>query len=174
AAVAASLVGHRGLLQTSGGLTILPSRGRNRCDRDRYTGGMPESTLLVVLLVAILVAIVLLVLLLLRKPDAMLEAHRSRLEQALRDEQRDGRAELRQQLDSLSGQQETRIDGFGRNLAELTARTDQRLDLLREALIDDARKARAEGAELQQRSSDAIGQRLSELTQRNEQRIGEM
>ncbi|MGH8073159.1 MAG: DNA recombination protein RmuC, partial [Lysobacter sp.] len=92
---------------------------------------MPESTLLVVLLVAILVAIVLLVLLLLRKPDAMLEAHRSRLEQALRDEQRDGRAELRQQLDSLSGQQETRIDGFGRNLAELTQRTDQRLDLLR-------------------------------------------
>ena len=135
---------------------------------------MSESVLLVVLLVAALVAIVLLVLLLLRRPDTVLEAHRGRLEQALRDEQRSGRAELRQQLDSLSGQQETRIDGFGRNLADLTARTDQRLDLLREALIDDARKARAEGAELQQRSSDAIGQRLSELTQRNEQRIGEM
>ena len=157
-----------------GGTKILPSRGLNRRDAGSYTGGMSESALLVVLLVATLVAIVLLVLLLLRKPDALLEAHRSRLEQALRDEQRDGRAELRQQLDSLSSQQETRIDGFGRNLAELTQRTDQRLDLLREALIEDARKARAEGAELQQRSSDAIGQRLSEMTQRNEQRIGEM
>ena len=135
---------------------------------------MSESTLLVVLLLAVLVAIALLVLLLLRKPDTVLEAHRNRLEQALRDEQRDGRAELRQQLDSLSGQQETRIDGFGRNLAELTRRTDQRLDLLRETLLEDARKARAEGAESQQRANDAIGQRLGELTQRNEQRIGEM
>ncbi|WP_425476977.1 DNA recombination protein RmuC [Novilysobacter arseniciresistens] len=123
---------------------------------------------------ALLVAIVLLVALLLRKPDALLETHRNRLEQALREEQRQGRAELRQQLDSLSGQQESRIDGFGRNLAELTLRTDQRLDLLREALIDDARKARAEGADLQQRSSDALGNKLAELTQRNELRIGEM
>ncbi len=155
-------------------VTILPSRRLNRRDRDGYTGGMTESTLLVVLLAAVLVAIVLLVLLLLRKPDAALEAHRSRLEQALREEQRGGRAELRQQLDSASAQQQSRIEGFGGKLAEFTQRTDQRLDLLREALIEDARKARAEGAESQQRSSDAIGQRLSELTQRNEQRIGEM
>jgi DNA recombination protein RmuC len=136
---------------------------------------MPEtSVLLILVLVAVLVVIALLVMLLLRKPDAVLESHRARLEQALRDEQRDGRAELRQQLDSLSGQQEARIDGFGRNLTELTVRTDQRLDLLREALLEDARKARVEAAELQQRSSDVIGQRLTELTQRNELRIGEM
>src|SRR3546814_21146454 len=52
--------------------------------------------------------------------------------------------------------------------------TDQRLDVLREALTEDARKARSEGAEQQQRFADNLGQRLNELTQRNEQRIGEM
>ncbi|MGY0617980.1 DNA recombination protein RmuC [Lysobacter sp. A378] len=136
---------------------------------------MPESSLLlIILLLAVLVAIVLLVLLLLRKPDAVLEAHRAGLEQALRDEQRDGRGELRQQLDSIAQQQDTRMEGFGGKLTELTVRTDQRLDLLRDALLEDARKARSEGAELQQRSSDAVGQRLTELTQRNELRIGEM
>ncbi|NZA24833.1 DNA recombination protein RmuC [Luteimonas sp. SJ-92] len=107
------------------------------------------------------------------------------LERALREEQRDGRAELRQQLDSLSATQAQRIDAFGaqlqgvatrtdQRLDELSNRTDQRLDLLREALIEDARKARQEAADLQQRFGDGLGQRLTELTQRNEQRIGEM
>jgi len=132
------------------------------------------SLLLILLLVAVLVAIALLVILLRRKPDAVLEIHRTRLEQALRDEQRDGRGELRLQLDSLSAQQELRIDGFGGKLTELTVRTDQRLDVLREALTDDARKGRVEGAELQQRFADSLGQRLNEMTQRNELRIGEM
>ena len=136
---------------------------------------MPEpSLLLIVLLVAVLGAIVLLVILLLRKPDAVLENHRTRLEQSLREEQRDGRGELRLQLDGMSLQQEQRIDGFGGKLTELTVRTDQRLDVLREALTEDARKGRAEGAELQQRFAEAIGQRLNEMTQRNELRIGEM
>ena len=88
------------------------------------------SLLLILLLVAVLIAIALLVILLLRKPDAVLEIHRTRLEQALRDEQRDGRGELRLQLDSLSAQQEQRIDGFGAKLTELTVRTDARLDPL--------------------------------------------
>ncbi|MDQ3618234.1 MAG: DNA recombination protein RmuC [Pseudomonadota bacterium] len=136
---------------------------------------MPETSLLLVaLLIAILVVIVLLILLLRRKPDAVLETHRARLEQALRDEQRDGRGELRQQLDSMSAQQEARIEGFGGKLAELTTRTDQRLDVLREALTEDARKGRSETAELQQRFADSLGQRLQEMTQRNDQRIGEM
>jgi DNA recombination protein RmuC len=74
----------------------------------------------------------------------------------LRAEEREGRAELRQQLDSLGG------------------RTDQRLDLLREALAEDARKARSEGADLQQRFSETLGARLKELTDRNELRLGEM
>jgi len=135
---------------------------------------LESSTLLILLLLAVLVAIALLVVLLLRRPDAMLEAHRARLEQALRDEQREGRAELRQHLDSISAQQEARIEGFSGKLGDLTSRTDQRLESLRAALIEDARVGRVEAAEVQQRSSDAIGQKLSELTQRNEQRIGEM
>ena len=44
----------------------------------------------------------------------------------------------------------------------------------REAVAEDARKARSEGAEGQQRFADQLGQRLSELIQRNEQRLGEM
>ncbi|MFD0739727.1 DNA recombination protein RmuC [Lysobacter koreensis] len=136
---------------------------------------MPETSLLLVaLLVAVLIAIVLLVILLLRKPDAVLESHRARLEQALRDEQREGRGELRQQLEGMSLQQEQRIDGFGGRLTELTVRTDARLDVLREALTEDARRGRAEGAELQQRFAESLGQRLNEMTQRNELRLGEM
>src|SRR3546814_19002245 len=57
---------------------------------------------------------------------------------------------------------------------EFSTRTDQGLDVLREALTEYARKARSEGADLQQRFADTLGQRLAELTQRNEQRIGEM
>lgn len=129
---------------------------------------MPETpVLLVLLLAAVAVAIVLLFILLLRKPGRGLEA-------ALREEQREGRVELRQQLDSLSAAQAQRIEGFGARLTEFSTRTDQRLDVLREALTDDARKARSEGADAQQRFADALGQRLNELTQRNEQRIGEM
>ncbi|TYT26459.1 DNA recombination protein RmuC [Luteimonas viscosa] len=128
---------------------------------------MDQETLLWLLCGMGLVALALLVVLLLRRPEA-------RLEQALREEQRDGRAELRQQLDSLSASQEQRIDAFGRRLDDLATRTDQRLDVLREALTDDARKARSETAELHQRFESALGQRLAELTQRNEQRIGEM
>jgi DNA recombination protein RmuC len=125
------------------------------------------SLLLTLLLIAAAATIILLLVLLLRKPD-------NRLESSLREEQRTGRGELREQLDGLARQQEQRIEGFGARLTEFNARTDQRLDVLREALTDDARKARAETAEQQQRLSDTLGLRLNELTQRNEQRIGEM
>lgn len=129
---------------------------------------MPANDLLLLLLLlGVLAAIVLLIVLLLRRPERVLEA-------ALREEQRSGRSELREQLDSLSAAQEQRIEGFGARLTDLSTRTDQRLDVLREALTEDARKARTEGAELQQRFADVLGQRLNELTQRNEQRIGEM
>ncbi|NDK38869.1 DNA recombination protein RmuC [Pseudoxanthomonas gei] len=128
---------------------------------------METNTLLLILLLLAAAAVVLLVVLLLRRPE-------QRMELALREEQRNGRGELREQLDSLSRQQETRIEGFGRNLTELSTRTDQRLDLLREALGEDARKGRQESAEQQQRFSDTLSQRLNELTQRNELRIGEL
>ena len=128
---------------------------------------MDSQTLLLLIAGLLCAVLVLLVVLLLRRPEV-------RLEQSLREEQRDGRGELRQQLDSLSTAQEQRIDGFGRRLEDLSTRTDQRLDVLREALTEDARKSRSEHAELQQRFEAGLGQRLTELTQRNEQRIGEM
>ena len=128
---------------------------------------MEPNTLLLILLALAAVAVVLLVVLLLRRPE-------QRMELALREEQRSGRSELREQLDSLSRQQETRIEGFGRNLADLSTRTDQRLDVLRDTLTEDARKGRLDAAESQQRFADTLSQRLNELTQRNEQRIGEM
>ncbi len=125
---------------------------------------MPTTTLILLLILAVaIIGMALSLALIRRRPDALLERHGVALEQALRDEQRDGRAELRQQLDSLSLQQEQRIGGFG-----------ERLDLLRETLNEDARKARVEGSELQQRAADTIGQRLVELTQRNATSLGEM
>ncbi len=136
---------------------------------------MPASdTLLVLLLVAVAIAIVLLVLLLLRRPDDALERLRLRVEEALRDEQRAGRGELRQQLDSLGANQGQRIDAFGRSLGDLTARTDARLDELRVALNDDAHKARQELATRQAQFADALGAQLRELTDRNAQRLGEL
>lgn len=132
---------------------------------------MDTDSLLMILTGLVAAVVALLLALLLRRPEAKLGAL---LERALRDEQRDGRSELREQLDSLSRMQETRIEGFGRNLADLSTRTDQRLDLLRDALTEDARKGRLETSETQQRFADALGQRLSELTQRNELRITEL
>ncbi|TXH68548.1 MAG: DNA recombination protein RmuC [Lysobacteraceae bacterium] len=130
--------------------------------------------LLALLLIATVIAIVLLILLLLRKPDAALERMRGRMEDALRDEQRAGRGELRQQLDSLELTQAQRIEGFGRSLGDLTLRTDQRLDELRAALNDDAHKARQELAARQTQFADTLGAQLRELTDRNELRLGEL
>jgi DNA recombination protein RmuC len=130
--------------------------------------------LLVLLLVAVLAAIGLLVVLLLRKPDRLLEAHGASLQQALREEQREGRLELRQQLDGLSAAQEQRIENFGARLDALTVRTDQRLDVLRAALTEDAHKARLELATRQQQFADTLGQRLRELSDRNTQTLGEL
>ncbi len=124
---------------------------------------MPITTLILVLLVAVIIVIALLVALLRRRPETLLESHRVALEQALRTEQRDGRSELRQQLDSLSLQQEQRIDGFG-----------ARLDLLRETLNEDARKARAEHVLALREFAAALDHRIGELTRNNEARLGEM
>ncbi len=136
---------------------------------------MPDTALLLILLlVAVAAVLVLLVVLLLRKPDAALDRLRGRVEEALRDEQRAGRGELRQQLDSLELGQAQRIEGFGRSLADLTLRTDARLDELRAALNDDAQKARIELAGGQKQFADGLGAQLRELTDRNEQRLTEL
>ena len=157
---------------------------------------MNDSTLIALVLAALAINIVLLAILLRRRPEAAFETQRVALEAALRDEQRTGRAELRDQLGALSAQQDQRTDGFStrlneahaRNeqrmqdmgartdhkLDELTQRTDAKLDALREALSEQARTARAEAGDAQQRFASSMGDRITELTQRNEQRIGEM
>lgn len=125
------------------------------------------------------------------------------LEQSLREEARVGRSELREQLEGLGRQQDARLETFARALTDLSTRTDQRLDLLRDALGEDARKAREdaglaqqrsdahmaalrqavaddarlgreEATQSQQRFGESLGLRLQEMTQRNEQRMGEM
>lgn len=137
-----------------------------------------SAWLLIVLLVAVLAILGLLLALLLRRPD-------QRLGDVLREEQRSGRSELRAQLDSLALQQGQRSEGFGsqlqavaartdQRLDELTQRTDARLDELRAALSEDARKARLELAEQQQRHADTVGQSLRGLTEHNELRLGEL
>ncbi len=137
-----------------------------------------QTVLVVAVLIAVLVLIGLFLAALLRRPE-------ERIGNALRDEQRTGRGELREQLDGFATQQGQRIDGFGAQLQAVAARTDQRLDEftlrtdarldeLRTALTEDARKARLEAAEQQARHAGALGQTLQELTARNEQRIGEM
>ncbi|AOH35766.1 DNA recombination protein RmuC [Luteimonas sp. JM171] len=128
---------------------------------------MDNQALLIVIALLLVVAVALLLVLVLRRPE-------TKLEQALREEQREGRGELHQQLASFSTSQEQRIDAFGARLNELISRTDQRLEVLRESLVEDARKGRLEGADQQQRFTEALNQRLSELTQRNERGIGEM
>ena len=117
---------------------------------------MDSSLFPIAIVVLLLLNLVLLAGLWLRRPG-------QQLERVLREEQRDGRLELRQQLDGLATTQEHRIDAFGRRLDDLATRTDQRLDVLREALVDDARKARGEHAEQQHRFELALGQRLQAL-----------
>ena len=99
------------------------------------------------LLVAVLV---LQVLALLRRQDG------GRLEQALREEARQGRAELRELVEAQARQQGERLDSFARNLIDLSTRTDARLDQLRDALGEDARKAREESAAAQQRNGELL------------------
>ncbi len=117
---------------------------------------MDSMTLLIAIAGLLLLTVGLLAVLVLRRPG-------QDLERALREEQREGRGELRQQLDSLSAAQELRIDAFGRRLDDLATRTDQRLDVLREALTEDARRARVEHAEQQHRFGATLGERLQEM-----------
>lgn len=113
-----------------------------------------ETLILAALLVAV---IVLQLVLLFRRAD------NTALENALREEQRSGRGELREQLEAMTRQQDARMDGFGRNLTDLSTRTDQRLDLLRDSLTDDARKGREENSNLQQQMAQLLGARLQEV-----------
>lgn len=120
----------------------------------------PETLILLGLLLAVLV---LQLVALFRRGDS------TALEHTLREEQRSGRSELRELLEALSRQQEARLDTFARNLTDLSTRTDARLDQLREQLGEDARKAREEGAQSQQRTADMLGVRLQDMRGQLEQ-----
>jgi DNA recombination protein RmuC len=137
---------------------------------------MPMS--LPIVLLSVIVALLLACLALLWRLWARGRAAESalpvRLAASLREEQREARGELREQLQASSGTQEQRIAGFAAELAGFNRSTAAQLEQLRQTLAEDARKARLEGGEQQQRAAEAIGQRLLELAQRNEQRLGEM
>ncbi len=127
--------------------------------------------LLALVLLAVLAAVVLLFVLLQRRPDAGADALAARLEDALRAEQREGRMELRGVLDAQSAHLEQRMDAFGQRIDALTARIDERLAAMREAIGEDARRARAEAVEAQQRFGTQLGERMTELTARTDQRL---
>ena len=140
-----------------------------------------SATVATALLLANGVLLLLVLGLLLRGPRRQQDA----LAQALRAHAQDAREDLRGRLDSLGLLQAQRIDAFGLQLQavatgtdarldELTARTDARLEALRAALVEDARAARQELAQQQQRHAEALAAGLRELTQRNEARLGEL
>jgi len=175
---------------------------------------MTDTALLYLLTGLVLAVLAFLVALLLRRPDSGVDRLRAALEEALRTEQRDGRGELRQQLDALGARSDARLDqlrdglaedarkgraesaqaqtGLGELLSQRMTEVRSQLDLfgrqqdariqafgeqlaaLRASLAEDARVARQESQESQQRFAESLNQRLAELTQRNEQRIGEM
>jgi DNA recombination protein RmuC len=149
--------------------------------------------LLIVLLLAVLAVLVLQAIVLTRKTgddgmaarlEALNETHRH-LENALREEQRAGRAELAQTfaqfrghmqelLGGMSQQQHERIEGFGRRLDTLTERTDLGLQSLRQGMNDDARKTREESSLTLKHFGDLLEQRLAALTTDNEKRLGDI
>lgn len=135
---------------------------------------MPDtSSMFFILLLAVAIAIVLLVILLLRKPDAALAALRDRLEDALRAEQRSGRGELRDSLESLARAQAAQMDSFAARLLDTDQRHDVRFGQFREALSEETRQARSESGELQLRHNTALTQRVNELTERTDKRLDE-
>jgi DNA recombination protein RmuC len=105
------------------------------------------------MLAGLIVVIALQALALLRRRDG------GSLEQALREEARAGRGELRELVEAQARQQAERLDSFARNLIDLSTRRHARLDQLREALGEDARKARGKRRR-QQRNGELIGARL--------------
>ena len=134
---------------------------------------MDANLLMWALLGAMCVAVVLLLVLVLRKPDAALAALRERLEDALRSEQREGRGELRESLESLARAQSVQMESFAARLADSEQRHDARFTGFRDALAEESRQARGESGELQLRHNTALTQRVNELTERTDKRLDE-
>ncbi|HET7301560.1 MAG TPA: DNA recombination protein RmuC [Oleiagrimonas sp.] len=128
------------------------------------------SILLIILLVAVGIVLALQVFLLLRKPQdrlgSRLDAIREdneRLERTLREEQRAGRAELAQSIDS-----------FDKRLGQNIERTNQSLEALRNKLTDDARKAGADNRQALERFGEQLRLSLEKLGEHHEKRMAEV
>ena len=151
---------------------------------------------LVLAAVVLLVLLVVLLIVLLRRgrgdllaplKQALDDLHDDgeRLERTLRDEQRAGRGEQSQRLEQLRDSVQTqfaqlaqlqhqRIEDFGLRLEQSSQRTDQRLEALRLALQDDARKAREEGAQALSRFGDLLRLGLQEQGEHSQLRLAEV
>ncbi|HLI18674.1 MAG TPA: DNA recombination protein RmuC [Rhodanobacteraceae bacterium] len=152
-----------------------------------------EATLLYVLVALAALTVILLSALLVRpRGDAALRGKfdalrgdSERVERVLRDEQRAGRTELAQsfeqfrghvqaQLETVSTQQRQRIEEFSTRLSQLIERTDRGGEALRNQLLDDARKTRAESQAALQQFSEQLQAALKALTVENQQRLAEV
>lgn len=129
--------------------------------------------LLILLLLGLAAAIGLLVLLLRRRPDAAMASLRERLEEALREEQRNGRGELREVLEALARTQSVQMDAFGTRLADFERQHGERFSGFRASLAEESRQVRHETGELQLRHNTALTQRVNELTERTDKRLDE-
>jgi len=152
--------------------------------------------LLILAVIVILVALLILQLVLLRRSGVDLSAplrdllaelrdDGTRLERALRDEQRADRLEQSQRLEQLreamqtqfgqlAQQQHQRIDEFGQRIQQSGQRNDQRLEALRLALQEDARRSREESALSLARFGDLLRQGLQEQGEFSQQRLAEV
>jgi DNA recombination protein RmuC len=152
--------------------------------------------LLVLAAILLLVALLVLQLVLLRRSGvdvsaplremlADLRDDGTRLERALRDEQRADRLEQSQRLDQLrdavqtqfaqlAQQQHQRIEDFGQRIQQSGLRNDQRLEALRLALQEDARRSREESAQSLTRFGDLLRQGLQEQGEFSQQRLAEV
>ncbi|HXE77353.1 MAG TPA: DNA recombination protein RmuC [Rhodanobacter sp.] len=154
---------------------------------------MPIQTLLAILIALVGLAVLLLLVVVLRgRGDPSLAAKLDvlkddggRVERALHEEQRAGRAELQQgfdrfrghlgeQLEATSTRQAERIDAFGQRLSALTDGTSQGLQALAQQLTDDARKGREETTVALNHFGEQQQQRFAALTADNEKRMGEV
>ncbi len=131
---------------------------------------MPENSLLLVIsAVAFAALVVVAILLVKRKGGDPQESGRALREELAAGADRTSSA-LINQMTSIATVQNNQIDGFSRQLAELTAANERRLVELRETVDsklretkEDARKGREETAAGQKRFVDTLGERFGEI-----------
>lgn len=156
---------------------------------------MPTLELLLIAALALLLILVVLIGVLIARgrdplagllaPLETLRVNGERVERAMREELHTGRSELghglaqlrdgvQAQFSQLESLQHQRTEGFGQRLDQFTERTDTRLEALRAALNEDARKTREESAAIWKRFGEAMELRLAQLGQNSEMRLAEV